>query len=417
MQSTDGQNLGSDIVPLRSGFQDWHPMKGPMVTQTLQDIIGKEPFHWRGDRTGIEAFASAYTSLLGDDVEPDAEAMQRLEDYLATIAYPPNPYRAFDNSLRDKVDLPRSSGSTLTIGNAREGRKRWGFRYTKLDQDFCASCHSLPTGAASNEVQDEFQMNLFHTLPPGPDGERHHALFSRGSGGGENVTMKGVQLRNLYEKTGFDLQGKESVVGFGFRHDSSVDTLERLLTETFDHGLTDANLVPDEKNTADTIAFLLSLSGETRGLRNSLLFRPAGGTPSLATHAAVGQQLTLVGPPTEPELERLSQMHALAEEGVIGLVAHDGQRRGYRYLAEKRYQSDRAAVRTGADELVASASPDHPVTWTVVPEGSQVRLGTDRDGDGASDGDARDAGSDPADFRSRPGSGLAGVGPSVWSPR
>ena len=34
------------------GCQNWHPMKGPMTTQTLQDIIGKEPHHWRGDREG-----------------------------------------------------------------------------------------------------------------------------------------------------------------------------------------------------------------------------------------------------------------------------------------------------------------------------------------------------------------------------
>ncbi|MFO1498586.1 MAG: hypothetical protein U1G07_09370 [Verrucomicrobiota bacterium] len=29
---------------------DFHPMKGLMVTQTLQDIVGHELFHWRGDR-------------------------------------------------------------------------------------------------------------------------------------------------------------------------------------------------------------------------------------------------------------------------------------------------------------------------------------------------------------------------------
>jgi hypothetical protein len=27
-----------------------------MVTQSLQDIIGREPVHWRGDRPGIESF-------------------------------------------------------------------------------------------------------------------------------------------------------------------------------------------------------------------------------------------------------------------------------------------------------------------------------------------------------------------------
>src|SRR5262249_56547050 len=37
MKSTAGQNLGANIPGLNAGFQDWHPMKGPMTTQTLQD--------------------------------------------------------------------------------------------------------------------------------------------------------------------------------------------------------------------------------------------------------------------------------------------------------------------------------------------------------------------------------------------
>ena len=38
-----------------------------MVTQTLQDIIGKEPHHWRGDRDGLEEFNQTFTNLQGDD--------------------------------------------------------------------------------------------------------------------------------------------------------------------------------------------------------------------------------------------------------------------------------------------------------------------------------------------------------------
>ena len=34
-----------------------------MVTLTLQDIIGHEPFHWRGDRDGIEQFSATFTNL------------------------------------------------------------------------------------------------------------------------------------------------------------------------------------------------------------------------------------------------------------------------------------------------------------------------------------------------------------------
>ena len=80
-------NLQGDNCP------DFHPMKGPMMTQTLQDIIGNEPFHWRGDRDGLEEFNSTFTDLMGGDAELNPGEMQAFENYLATIAFPPNPYR------------------------------------------------------------------------------------------------------------------------------------------------------------------------------------------------------------------------------------------------------------------------------------------------------------------------------------
>ena len=33
------------LAGLDTGCQPWHPMKGPMTTLTLQDIIAKEPHH------------------------------------------------------------------------------------------------------------------------------------------------------------------------------------------------------------------------------------------------------------------------------------------------------------------------------------------------------------------------------------
>jgi hypothetical protein len=42
------------------------------------------------------------------------------------------------------------------------------------------------------------------------------------------------------------------------------------------------------------------------------------------------------------------------------------------------------------------------VTFTCVPPGSGERIGVDRDGDGAWDGDERDAHTDPADPDSTP---------------
>lgn len=42
-----------------------HPMKGPMMTQSLRGITGNEPLHWRGDRAALANFNPAFDSLLG----------------------------------------------------------------------------------------------------------------------------------------------------------------------------------------------------------------------------------------------------------------------------------------------------------------------------------------------------------------
>ena len=35
-----------------------HPLKGPMVTQSLRGIADSGPLHWRGDRNGINSGAT-----------------------------------------------------------------------------------------------------------------------------------------------------------------------------------------------------------------------------------------------------------------------------------------------------------------------------------------------------------------------
>ncbi len=106
MKPVAGNNLKANWPSLsNAAFLDYYPMKGPMVTQTLQDIIGHEPFHWRADMPGLEAFAGVFQELQGDDEPLSAEDMQELEDYLATISYPPNPYRNLDNTLPSFLEL------------------------------------------------------------------------------------------------------------------------------------------------------------------------------------------------------------------------------------------------------------------------------------------------------------------------
>ncbi|MEO0425592.1 MAG: hypothetical protein AAF184_24875, partial [Pseudomonadota bacterium] len=208
MKSTADANKGAWNNGLRFGFDDeWHPMKGPMVTQTLQDVIGKEPHHWRGDRAGIEVFNATFVNLQGDDEALEPEEMQDLEDFLATIHFPPNPYRELDNSLPTNLPLDGffgagnqlPKGEPVPNGNAQRGLENF-ILPNRADAPFaCSTCHTLPTGLGPNV---ELNNGELVEIPPGPNGEAHIGFVS--IDGDFQRTLKVPHLRNLYERIGFD---------------------------------------------------------------------------------------------------------------------------------------------------------------------------------------------------------------------
>ncbi len=392
---------------------DFHPMKGPMTTQTLQDIIGHEPLHWRGDRDGIEAFNPAFVNLQGADAMLTPPEMQQFEDFLASIHYPPNPFRQLDNSLPQALPLPGHfstgrfgpAGLPLPSGNAVRGLSlyRTGFLdgTNPLLQVQCVTCHTLPTGLGTDH---RFRLNLLNPLSstydstplaPGPLGERHLMLVT--IDGSTNVSLKVPQLANLHEKTGFEMTQVENRAGFGFLHDGSIDSLARFVAEPlFDVG--------SDQDVADLVAFMLSFaggdlpSGSTAGP-----FEPPG-PPGRHTHAGVGAQHTYAG---GAEPARLEQMRALAGAGAVDLVVHGvvgGLARGWVYdRSQNLFLSDRDAdAPLTPAGLKALASAGAPQTWLLVPEGLGVRLGIDRDEDGFGNRTELEAGSDPLQQASTP---------------
>ena len=398
MKSVAGQNLAGGIPGLAGTFEDWHPMKGPMTTQTLQDIIGKEPHHWRGDRDGIEEFNGAFQSLLGDDEPLTPTEMQEFEDFLATIHFPPNPFRNFDNTLPSSLDTGHVSpgrfspkGTPLPIGDAVNGLAL--FRPPNLlDAVACSTCHTLPTGMGS-----DFQLvgGVFQQFPVGPNGEHHHALVS--VDGSTNVSLKTPHMRNMHEKVGFDTAQLSNRAGFGFIHDGAVDTLAQFVAEP-------VFSVSSDQDIADLVAFMLAFSGSELPYGGNILEPPA--TSSQDSHAAVGAQSTLAGSPTPGQVALLDAMIALADAQKVGVVVKGMQAdlaRGYTYLGNGTFQSDRLAETVVDATLRASSSPGNELTYTVVPKGSETRIGVDRDEDGFLDRDELDAGSDPADPTSVPG--------------
>ncbi len=413
VKDPDDQNLGGGNFGLAFGYESWHPMKGPMATQTMQDIIGKEPHHWRGDRRGIEEFNPAFTNLLGDDVELTDVQMQEFEDFLATIHFPPNPFRNLDNSLPTNLPIEDhyatgqftlQKGDPLPNGNAAMGFRDFACDDGCTDPDpakdgafFCINCHTLPTGMGTHEAFDPIS-SQYQPLPLGQDGESHVSLSA--SDAATNVAIKIPHLRNMRDKSGFSLDKSPSRRGFGFLHDGSIDSISTFFSGPF--------MFHGDQQLADMVAFMLAFSGsDLAGSDGSSLQFPSG-PESLDTHAAVGQQVTFNTPfsmAPSMDVQRMVQFIALADANAVGLVGKgrvSGQPLGLTYLPGSPlliWALDQQGTFIDGMGLVSivGVSPGDEFTFTVVPKGTEFRIGIDRDGDGCLDADERASGTDPAD--------------------
>lgn len=386
--------------PLFSGsLDDFHPLKGPMTTQTLQDIIGKEPLHWRGDQDGLEGFGDAFVGLQGDDAPLTGTPMQEFEDFLATTHFPPNAFRNLDNSLPTNLALPgqfsdgRFSGSgglnegdPMPNGNAVDGltlyRRLPGLDGATLS---CVVCHTLPIGNSTGHFFDGMTDPL---VPPGPMGEAKLGLFD--SDGSDQRTFKVPQTRAIFDKQGMNLgTGGESLAGFGVFHDGAIDSVTRFVSEPV-FG------VADDQEIADLVALMFAFSGSFDTTAQPGEF-PIDQTSNDA-HAAVGKQDTFDS--ASKDLAFLNSLIAEADtvdafqidliaKTTVNVPGLGNVVRGYKYDAASDLfitdQANESGVTVAA--LLATAAPGAEITFTATPLGTGTRLGIDRDGDGLSDYD------------------------------
>jgi hypothetical protein len=202
--------------------------------------------------------------------------------------------------------------------------------------------------------------------------------------------MKVPQLRNAYERVGLDLTQMTSNAGFGFLHDGAVDSIARMI---------DVFAVQDLQELADVLAFVVSMSGSDLPVGNTYDVGELRGPDSQDTHAAVGAQVTFGDAPDAATIARFDLLRGIAATGAVGLVAKgvlNGEHRGFFLVPPGTMQSDRAGEQTNIDVLRLSAARRAEITFTVVPAGTQTRIGVDRDEDGFFDRDELDACSDPA---------------------
>ena len=343
---------------LIGGCEDWHPMKGPMTTQSLIGIIQTGPLHWRADRENLAAFNGAFVGLLGDDAMLTPTEMAQYTAFVTTLTYPPNPFRELDGSLPTSVPSQN--------GNPQIGQS--AFSTAGLDGVECVTCHALPTGTNGQLTSG----NLLQ----------------------EPQSMKIPQLRNMYEKTGFESTTGPNNRGFGFTHDGAVNTM-------FDFLNFPGFQFQNDQERRDVAAFMMCFSTDT--------------------HAGVGAQTTIPASEGAAQPATVADLIAVAASGNAGLVAKGivaGVQRGYYRLGSGDFQSDRAAEVLDQQTMLALAGVGEELTFTLVPTLSGQRIGVDRDQDGFFDRDELDAGSNPADPGSTPdnvvpgdldGDGMVGI--------
>nr|WP_308726582.1 hypothetical protein [Enhygromyxa salina] len=370
------------------GHSDYHPMKGPMTTQSLRGLDNHGPMHWRGDRNGkhlgppaqpndgaysevaaFNTFNIAFPGLVGLDQELPVAQMQAFTDFALQIVYPPNPIRALDNSLNaDQQEGEDFFNNNLTFNNFVN------------DVDFtCADCHVIdPEGNAEYGVE---RPGFF-----GSDGQLVQAEFSQ--------TFKVPHLRNLYTKVGtfgypdndvffnqpslpfYDPSHQgDQIRSFGFTHDGSKDTPMRFFNAFA--------LTPDGFQDFDKMRkvaeFVYAMDSNLKPI--------------------VGQQVTLTKNNLGDVWSRIDLLEARADAGECELIVKTrlGAVEFGLYYTDGAYTTSFSAIPDlGAFQvlLLAQASP---LTFTCTPPGSGLRLGVDRDGDGFRDGDELIAHSDPAD--------------------
>jgi DNA-binding beta-propeller fold protein YncE len=375
----------------------FHPMKGPMTTQSLRGMANHGPMHWRGDRTGgsigedplsefeaFMAFRVAFDGLLGRATEATDEEMIAFTNFILEVRYPPNPYRALTNADVTHGWPGNPNGTDLATGR----------------NIFLGGSDPDGPGGAPIDGADGVGGAPFFDNGAGRSCNHCHVLDEAagffGSAGlttfeGEPQHAKVAHLRNIYAKTGFfgmacvsSLPAPppatacsspnlgDQVKGFGYLHDGAIGTVQDFVG-------------------APAFAYqgtLQEQNAKRRALAEFILGFPSNLRP------IVGQQITLdstnagvVGPRIDLLINRaLAGDCDLTVKGRFG-TSEPREPRGWVMSAFDVFDSDLATepALTDAALRALAATPGQELTYTCAPPGSGPRIGIDRDADAIRD--------------------------------
>jgi len=326
-------DLGDPQGTMSGGFPNFHPMKGPMTTQSLRGIVGTEPLHWRGDRAALANFNPAFPSLLGSTRQLTPAEMSAFTSFVQTLTYPPNPLENLDRTLPNPATGPNPTrGQQLFISTA------------------------FDAGAAT--------CNVCHRSVPGFGTGTDRAIIPAVLLG-ESQDFKTPQLRGEYQKVGMVNAPGEQISGFGFIHDGSTDTLFDFL---------------------HSAVFTFQNDGQRQDLEQFVLAFDTGTAP------AVGLMVTVNGSNkgAADVNARVNLLMAQALARNCDLVVrgtYKGSSRSFLFSGGQ-FQTDRQNEPPVTSQALLQAADDGAeLTFMGVPVGAGTRTSIDREGNGILDGD------------------------------
>jgi len=354
-------------------LSDFHPMKGPMTTQTLRGLRNSGAMHWRGDRSvgpmGTAAFDStvsflnfspAFQTLVGSPDQPLPFEMQSFAKFQLQVFPPPNPVRSLDNSLT----ASQANGKAFYTGT----RPSDGVNSAAVDAFL---------GAPAS-----FSCNGCHTLDPS------NGFF--GAGGNQSFeqlpqTVKIPQLRNVYDKVGMFgtsavnfLSAPDSgpmgnqIRGFGFLNDGSTDTIFRFLSASPFNPTSNSGFPQSDPDATrrDVEQFLLAFDSDLAPIVGQQI------TLTSTNSAAVGPRIDLLIARAGAPFISKALNGAVTECDLVAQVAFNGRIMGYLYdPAANNFIPDDGTARVSDATLRSyAATPGQEVTYMAATPGSGPRI-------------------------------------------
>jgi DNA-binding beta-propeller fold protein YncE len=346
---------------------DFHPMKGPMTTQTLRGLPNSGAMHWRGDRAngafGVNAtdanlsfnnFIVAFEGLIGG-AQPSPAEMQKFTDFQLQVLLPPNPVRRLNNTLT----AAQQRGSNFYFGS--RGADGISIPLIGGTTNNCNGCHVV---------------------------DRARGFF----GTGRSASFEGIpqifkipHLRNMYAKVGMFGGAKvpfflasdsgntgDQIRGFGFVNDGSVDTLFRFFTAVVFRPLLNSGfpIINPDNTRRDLEQFVLAFDSDLAPIVGQQA------TLNVANAKAVGSRIDLMIQRAETPFVSKALGGAVKECELVAQVALKGRIKSFLYdPIARNFIPDDGGPRVSNLALRALAeTPGQEVTYTCVTPGAGGRV-------------------------------------------